>query len=354
VRPLIRRLLTAPSLAFALLGGPSAADSVEPLRIAVGDVPSVGTLNLLVAVARARARGVEIEVLYLQAQDMATQAVLAGEAEVGVGAPYQLIGETGAPLRILFQLSRLRFYPVVDTQFYRHWADLDGAEVVTHGPGSGTEAIMNRMASQHGIEYEQMRYIPSSALRARGLLRGQYKVTIVDLLSYRFLRQAGGNRFVKLPMSELHASSETLYARLDTLESRRAELDVLIKELLWVWRRVNGEPGYLVGARRSFYLLPELLSENEDEIRAYYVEQVSTGALPDNGGGRTAALADLDFYLAGMLQPQGSKILTLEDYWDLDPLEQALAREAAEAEAHSMRRTRPPSPKQTDGESPNM
>jgi NitT/TauT family transport system substrate-binding protein len=291
-------------------------------------VPAVDVLDLLAAAARARARGVEIEVFYMQAEDMATQAVLAGEAEVGVGAPYQLIAETGAPLRIFFQLSKLRFYPVVDTEYFRSWADLDGAEMVTHGPGSGTETIMKRMAKEHGIEYSRMHYSPGSAVRARAMLRGQYKATIVDLLSYRFLRQAGGNRYATLPIPALHASDETLYARMDVLEDRREELDVFLDELLWVWRRVNSEPSYLVEARREFDLLPELLSESDDEIRAYFVEQVAAGTLADDGGGRAAALADLDFYLAGLVRPKGSKILSLEDYWFLDPLEQALSRAA--------------------------
>ena len=58
----------------------------------------------------------------------------------GVGTPYALIQKVKAPIRMFYQLSQLRFYPIVNSEHYKSWKDLDGADIAVHGRGSGTES----------------------------------------------------------------------------------------------------------------------------------------------------------------------------------------------------------------------
>ena len=49
-------------------------------------------------------------------------------------------------------MSALRFFPIVNTEKYKTWKDLDGVDMYTHARGSGTEAIMNLMPNKNGIK----------------------------------------------------------------------------------------------------------------------------------------------------------------------------------------------------------
>ena len=120
--PRLRRLLPL-ALTFAL-AAPFAgtARAAGPMHIAFGDIASVETLSFLIALERAKERGLEVEVTYFKSEDLAAQAVVGGQADVGVGTPYALLQKVKAPIRMFFQLSSLRFFPMVDTGMYQTWS----------------------------------------------------------------------------------------------------------------------------------------------------------------------------------------------------------------------------------------
>jgi NitT/TauT family transport system substrate-binding protein len=167
-------------LSVGLSGLTSAAFAAGKIRVAFGDIASVEALGFLTALERAKERGVDIDITYLKSEDIAAQAVVGGQADVGVGTPYALLQKVRAPIRIFYQMSTLRFYPVVNTEFYKDWSDLNGQEVAVHSRGSGTEAIMNLLAKKNGIRYGQVSYVPGSEVRTGALLQGNVKATIVD------------------------------------------------------------------------------------------------------------------------------------------------------------------------------
>ena len=105
------------------------------ITIAFGDNPDVDKAAFELAAARAKDRGVDVAISYLQSEDIAAQAVLSGQADVGVGTPYALIQKHDLSVRMFFQLSRLRFFPIVNTRYYKTWEDLDGADIYVHGSG---------------------------------------------------------------------------------------------------------------------------------------------------------------------------------------------------------------------------
>src|SRR5512145_2887607 len=154
------RWLVGPiGLALALFVPVAQASAQQTLRVAYGDVPSVESLNLLIALEQVKARGITVELLTVKSEDLAVQAVANGQADVGVGTPYAAMQRLRVPLRFFYQLSTLNFYPVVDAGSYKGWKDLDGQDFVVHSRGSGTEALARLMEQKHGIKFRSISYV---------------------------------------------------------------------------------------------------------------------------------------------------------------------------------------------------
>ncbi|MBZ0228186.1 MAG: ABC transporter substrate-binding protein, partial [Bauldia sp.] len=179
---------------------PAAVAAAAPMRIALGDLPGIESIQTLAAIERAKERGIDIELIILNDEDLAAQAIVGGEADVGIGAPYTLIQKVGVPVRMFLQISTLRFFPVVNTEFYKSWKDLDGQEIAVHARGSGTEAVMMLMAERNGIKYSNVSYVPGSEVRRGALMQGTSKASIVDAANRRILLQeAPGGRVGRHP-----------------------------------------------------------------------------------------------------------------------------------------------------------
>lgn len=321
------RYTRAAAAVVTVLGGAAAATAANAgdMRIAFGDVAAIESIHFLAAFERARERGVNVEVTYLQSEDIAAQAVVAGQMDIGIGGPYALIQKVNAPIRIFAQLSVLRFFPVVNSEFYQTWEDLDGQEIAVHARGSGTEAIMMLMADVHDIEYGAISYVPGSEVRAGALLQGNIKASIVDAANRRLLENEAPGKFTVLPLGDVAASDEVLYANTNYLSANAADVDILVEELLKSIREVADNPAAAVEMRNKYNLLADLGPAADEDILAYFTETAEAGALPVNGGGAGAAEDDFAFYtLAGQIEGEASS-LNVADFWELGPLDRALA-----------------------------
>ena len=227
---------------------------------------------------------------------------------------------------MFYQLSALRFFPIINTEKYSGWKDLDGEPIYTHARGSGTEAIMNLMASKNGIKYSSMSYVPGSAVRAGAMLQGRIHATIVDSERRRLLMREGGGKFALLPLPEINASDEALYSNTDFLNKNKEAINILLEELVQVWREVNKNPEVILEYRAKYNLLPDMPEKDVADILPYYQETVDTGAFSSNGGGIDAIAGDFEFYgFAGTIKGDISK-LKAQDYWHLEPLDKALKK----------------------------
>src|SRR5262245_44133120 len=90
--------------AVALGIATSAAAFAGDMRIAFGDLPGIESIQTLAAIERARERGVNVELIILNDEDLAAQAIVSGQADVGIGAPYTLIQKVGVPIRMFAQI----------------------------------------------------------------------------------------------------------------------------------------------------------------------------------------------------------------------------------------------------------
>lgn len=293
------------------------------IRIAYGDIPSIEALNMLIAVERTRERGVDVELNYFDSEDVAAQAVVGGQADIGVGAPYGLIQRARVPIRMIYQLSTLQFFPVVNTENYQSWEDLAGEPITVHSRGSGTEALMKMMAQQKGFEYKEISYMPGSEVRAGAMLKGRIDATIVDSANFRVLMEKGGDKFKRLPLEDVSATDEALYATEDFIKNSSDELQVLLEEMLRTWRDIAEDPAIVAELRDKYDLLPDLPQDMQDEMVPFYRNSVENGVFPPSGGTMEAMQGDVSFYAIGGQIEGDPEEVDPSEFWNLDPLQQA-------------------------------
>lgn len=318
-----RIALKAGVLLCLLALGPALAQPAD-IRVALGDIESVETLNLFVALERVRERGVSVELIELTSEDLATQAVVNRQADIGIGAPYALIQRVNAPIRIFYQLQTLRFFPVVNQEMYPDWQALDGQPFVVHSRGSGTEAAARFIEMVEGIEFSEISYVPGSEVRATALLRGNVDATFLDIPNRNFVMNEAPGRFHSLAMPDIDASDEALFANVEWLENNQEAVQVLLEELLATWREINEDPSFLMEERERLGLLQDLPSELEEELLPYYEAGVEGDLFPTDGGGREAAESDFEFYAASGQLEGDPEAFDVEDFWYLEPLETVL------------------------------
>jgi NitT/TauT family transport system substrate-binding protein len=319
--------MSAAVVAVGLAAAASPVLAADKVRVAFGDVPSVESLGMLIAFERARQRGVDIELISLKEEDLAAQAVVSGQAEIGVGTPYALMQKVDVPIRMFVQMSALRFYPIVNTEFYKEWKDLDGQEIAVQGRGTGTEAIMKLMAQKNGIEYSGISYVPGSEVRAGAMLQGNIKATIVDAANKRLLMEKGGpDKFTVLPMEGVNATDEALYATEEFIQNNGEAVDIIVEELIKVAREIDADPAVAGKLRTELGLLAELPGDLEGEIDPYFAEAAEADQFSLTGGSPEAVKDDFAFYgLAGQLEGDPAS-LKVEDFWNFGPRDRALAK----------------------------
>lgn len=325
---MLKGAATAALVATSLLvaGMPANAQDKGSMRVAFGDVPGGEMTNFMIAVARAKERGVSVETVFLKSEDLAAQAIVSGDADIGVGTPYGLIQRVNAPIRMFYQLSMLRFYPVANAEKYKSWKDLDGAKVAVHGRGSGTEALMQVMAKQHGVKYESVSYVPGSGVRAGALMQGRIDVSIVDYERKRLLEREVPGKFVFLDIPDIKATDEALYANTNWLEKEEEAVAILVEELIKTWREVNEDPSKIVSLRDKYNVLPDIEKVEVEELLPAFSQGVSINLFPNDGGTAASVQEDFDFFTTSGSLEGNAADLKVDDFWYLGPANTAAAK----------------------------
>jgi len=306
-------------------GGGSDGEGGGSIRVALGDIESVETLALFIAMERVRKRGTDVEVVELADEDLANQAVVGGQADVGLGAPYGLIESAGAPLRIVCQLQRLRFFPVVDKAAYPDWQSLDGETFTVHSRGSTSEALAHIIEDEEGIEFGKISYVPGAEVRATALLRGNVQAAMLDIPTKNFVMSEEPGKFAVLPTPETSASDEVLFGNTEWMQQNEESVQVLLEEILKVWQSIVEDPQFVQEERERLGLLPDLPAELEKELLPYYEQAAEEGLFTEDCGGEPAAKEDFEFYnAAGQLKGDPAE-LKVEDFWSLEQMERAVS-----------------------------
>ena len=312
----------AAAVAAGLIFGSIEAQAQSKVRIALGDVLSTETLAMVIALDRAKEKGVDYQVTHFSKEDLAIQAVINGQADLGIGTPYAVVQKSKAPLRVLFQGTRLVFFPVAD-KAYKSWKDMNGQPITFHARATGTEAIGNIIAKREGIQFGERSYVPGSENRIIGMMKGQIKATVVDLANKNLLLEKAGDRFHVLPGVSEPASDETLFGQIDWIKKNEKQVDIIVTEFLRLWQEMAAKPGIVAQERSKRKLMADQPKEVLEGITKFYTMATKEGVYAPTGGSAEIAKADFEFYTeAGQMQgPAGE--LKVDDFWYLAPLERA-------------------------------
>ncbi len=310
------------AVAAALLASSVAVKAQDKVRVALGDVLSTETVSMVIALERAKERGVDYTITYFSKEELAIQAVVNGQADLGVGTPYAVIQKSKAPLRLLFQGTRLVFFPVADKS-YKTWKDLDGQPFTFHARATGTEAIGNIIATREGIKFGERSYVPGSENRIIGMMRGQIKASIIDLANKNVLMEKAGDKFHVLPGVSQPASDETLFGQIDWIKKNEAKVDIIVTEFYRLWQEMSKDPSIIETERAKRKLMADQPKEILEGITKFYTVATKEGVFAPGGGSVDVARSDFEFYVeAGqMTGPIGE--LKVEDFWYLAPLDKA-------------------------------
>lgn len=311
---------------LALVGGLSSVHA-EKMRLAEAGPADIKKLIDLVAYEHAKARGVDYEVTFLKSDDVASQAILSNQVDIVVSSlAYAAIQAIGAPYRHFMQLRPIMYYPVVAADFAKSWKDMNGRDFIVHARASGTEVMAHEIEKANGIKFSRLSYIPGSQIRANLLLNGSIKATMLDMEALHYVLGKSPEKFIVLPLPKILVSEAALYARTEYLAKNRDKVQILVEELLTAFRASAKDPSYIASERKRLNLMPDLAPDLVAEIEPFYANAAKSGLYPLDGGGESAAKADLDFYVkAGILKGDVST-LKVEDYWDLSFLDAALRK----------------------------
>ncbi len=300
------------------------AVQAQPIRIALAETPSDELAAFFVALDRAKANGLDYEWTAFSDEELAIQAVLSGQMDIGFGTPYAAMQRSKAPLRIVFQLSKLKFFPVT-TKKYSSLKDLDGEPILLHSRGGGTDSIANVIEDRVGIKFGDRSYVPGSSNRVAALLGGRADATIIDLSNKnKLMRSEAAGDFNVLEMFEVEASDEALFGNLTWIQENEEQVDIFVKALVSVWQDMHEDPTIVRRETNPDGPIGQLPKEILDQLDGFYADAVEGGLYDPNGGGRKAAMADMEWYSAAGQLDGDASTLNIEDFWYLAPLDAAV------------------------------
>ena len=323
MKSLLRKLGTAVAaipLAVGLMAGSAEAEGT--IKIALAETPSDELAAFFVALDRAKANGLDYEWTAFSDEELAIQAVLSGQMDIGFGTPYAAMQRSKAPIRIVFQLSKLKFFPVTSKK-YEKLEDLNGEPIMLHSRGGGTDSIANVIEDKMDIKFGDRSYVPGSSNRVAALMAGQTDATIIDLSNKNKVMKIAGDKFNVLPMFEVDTSDEALFANLDWIKNNEKDVEIFVKALVSVWQDMAKDPTIISNETNPDGPIGQLPPEILGNLDTFYTDAVAGGLYDPNGGGRKAAAADIEWYSnAGQLEGDPAS-LNIEDFWYLAPLDAA-------------------------------
>jgi NitT/TauT family transport system substrate-binding protein len=313
-------LLLMLTLGFLWRGEAQAQKKVRfayPSSADMGDIPS------LLAWEQLKKQGIEVIPTFFPKTDLAVQAVVAGEADIGAAAGIAAVKavESGLNVRIIAEQVRNEWQLVTPTSI-KEPKQLDGKRVGYHSPISVTEALVKWMASYYKITPNWM-IIPGSDVRAEALMRGQLDATpaeIADVLN--ILHAKPGQFYVLISYAKVFPQliGTVYFARADYLQKNSPIVETVLEAILQSNRAVDSRPALV--KENAQRLLPETKPELIDATAATYKElriwDINGGASKDRGE------ASIKFFEESGLLKKGA--VSYQQAFDTGPLDGVLKK----------------------------
>jgi NitT/TauT family transport system substrate-binding protein len=299
------------------------AEAQKKVRFAYPSSADMGDIPSLLAWEQLKKQGIEVIPTFFPKTDLAVQAVVAGEADIGAAAGIAAVKavESGLNVRIIAEQVRNEWQLVTPTSI-KEPKQLDGKRVGYHSPISVTEALVKWMASYYKITPNWM-IIPGSDVRAEALMRGQLDATpaeIADVLN--ILHAKPGQFHVLISYAKVFPQliGTVYFARADYLQKNSPIVETILEAILQSNRAVDSRPALV--KENAQRLLPETKSELIDATAATYKElriwDINGGASKDRGD------ASIKFFEESGLLKKGA--VSYQQAFDTGPLDGVLKK----------------------------
>ncbi|MGE5218655.1 MAG: ABC transporter substrate-binding protein [Chloroflexota bacterium] len=288
---------------------PSSAD--------MGDIPS------LLAWEQLKKQGIEVVPTFFPKTELAVQAVVAGEADMGSAAGIAVVKavESGLSVRIIGEEVRNEWQLVTPVSITDP-KQLDGKRVGYHAPITVTEALVKWMAQHYKITPNWM-IIPGSEVRAEALMRGQLDATpaeIADVLN--ILNAKPGQFHVLISYAKIFPQliGSMYFARADYVQKNGALVETVLEAILRAHRSAEARPALV--KETALRLLPETKPGLVDAIAATYKELRIWDV--NGGADRQRGEASIKFFEeSGLLKKNA---VTFKQAFDTGPLDRVLKK----------------------------
>ncbi len=299
------------------------AQAQRKVRFAYPSSADMGDIPSLLAWEQLKKQGIEVVPTFFPKTDLAVQAVLAGEADMGTAAGIAVVKavESGMNLRIIGEQVRNEWQLVTPVSF-KDPKQLDGKRVGYHAPITVTEALVKWMANHYKITPNWM-IIPGSEVRAEALMRGQLDATPAEIADVLHILQAKPGQFhVLISYAKVFPQliGSMYFAREDYIKKNTALVETVLEAILKVYRNAEERPSLI--KENALRLLPETKPELVDATAATYKElriwDINGGAGKDRGE------ASIKFFEESGLLKKGA--VSYSQAFDVAPLDQVLKK----------------------------
>jgi NitT/TauT family transport system substrate-binding protein len=299
------------------------AQTQKKIRVAYPSSADMGDIPSLLAWEQLKGQGIEVIPKFFPKTDLAVQAVVAGEADIGSAAGIAVVKavESGMNLRIIAEQVRNEWQLVTPVSL-KEPKQLDGKRVGYHAPITVTEALVKWMANHYKITPTWM-IVPGSDVRAEALMRGQLDATpaeIADVLN--ILQSKPGQFHVLISYAKTFPQliGSMYFARADYVQKNTAMVESVLEAILKSHRAADERPTVI--KENAVRLLPETKPGLVDAIAATYKElqiwDVNGGASKDRGE------ASIKFFEEAGLLKKGA--VSFQQAFDTGPLDRVLMK----------------------------
>jgi len=301
----------------------SEAQAQKKVRFAYPSSADMGDIPSLLAWEQLKKQGIEVVPTFFPRTDLAVQAVVAGEADLGSAAGIAVVKavESGMNVRVIGEQVRNEWQLVSPVSF-KDPKQLDGKRVGYHAPITVTEALVKWMAQHYKIAPNWL-IIPGSDVRAEALMRGQLDATpaeIVDVLN--ILNAKPGQFHVLISYAKIFPQliGSMYFARADYLQKEGSTVDNVIEAILRAHRNAEERPASV--RENALRLLPETKPELIDAIAASYKDLRIWDI--NGGAGKERGEASIKFFEDAGLLKKGA--VTFSQSFDTGPIDRVLKK----------------------------
>ena len=310
------------TLAFALVSADEAR-AQKKIRFAYPSSADMGDIPSLLAWEQLKKQGIEVVPTFFPKTDLAVQAVVAGEADIGSAAGIAVVKavESGMNIRVIAEQVRNEWQLVTPVSL-KEPKQLDGKRVGYHAPITVTEALVKWMAQHYKITPNWM-IIPGSDVRSEALMRGQLDATpaeIGDVLNILNAKPGQFHVMISYAKTFPQLIGSMYFARADYVQKNGPLVESVLEAILRAHRNTEERPALV--KENALRLLPETKPELVDATAATYRElriwDVNGGADQKRGDASIKFFAE-----AGLLKKDA---VSFKQAFDIGPLDRVLKK----------------------------